>query len=151
MLLDGKCWRFCCVWLFQILPKISGVAMVSIWKGKSIENPNFLPGKFGTALLFYRSFIVVCNSHPYWWFAVLTVAHSGICFVLSLHPPPTHTILRFSCDFPLNAALQFLWLRYEVALTVLQMGNCEMQILKQADSQSRFLTYLWFKMMLLVF
>ena len=74
----------------------------------------------------------------------------SVLFFLSI-PPPTHTILRFSCDFPLNAALQFLWLRYEVALTVLQMGNCEMQILKQADSQSRFLTYLWFKMMLLVF
>jgi hypothetical protein len=42
----------------------------------------------------------------------------------------THTILRFSSDFPLYAVLQFLWLRYEVALTVLQMGNCEMQILK---------------------
>jgi len=51
----------------------------------------------------------------------------GSVLFLSLH---THTHLRFSSDFPLYAVLQFLWLRYEFALNVLQVGNCEMQVLK---------------------
>lgn len=116
MLLDGKWWRFCCVWLFQILSKIMGLQLFPY--GKVSQMKTFwifyqqiqCRGSRGRGVwysfIIFRSFIVK-YSHPCWWLAVLTVVHSGICFVPFF--PHTHNFkvfiwLSFACSLTVSLA-----------------------------------------------